>query len=71
MSVASADCGRLTMKIGRARQKIIACWPGASLLTSKSTGPPEAMVEASGFIWATNGISAAAAPTPAKPAVAM
>ena len=39
--------------------------------TSRSTGPPAASVEASGFIWSISGTKAAAAPTAPMAAVAI
>ena len=47
------------------------CEFSSILLTSRSTGPPAASVEASGFIWSISGTKVAAAPTAPTVAVAM
>ncbi len=47
------------------------CEFSSTLLKSRSTGPPAASVEASGFIWSTSGTKLAAAPTAPTVAVAM
>ena len=44
---------------------------GHDLTISRSTGPPAASVEASGFIWAISGTNTATAPTAATVPVAM
>ncbi len=59
------------MKIGLPRQNTLTTWPSAIGLMSTSTGAPAAIVEASGFICAISGTSAAAAPTAPTEAVAM
>src|SRR5215471_5568876 len=46
-------------------------WPSAIGARSTSIGAPAAMVEASGFIWAMSGTSAAAAPIVATAPVAI
>lgn len=51
------------------RQRTATCCPGSTLSRSRSTGPPAARVEASGFIWSISGIVDAA--TPATPTVAV
>src|SRR5918992_984528 len=59
------------MKIGFPRQNTLITWPSAIGVKSTSIGAPAAMVEASGFICAISGTSAAAAPTVPNAAVAM
>src|SRR3954467_12494986 len=59
------------MKIGLPRQNTLITWPSATGARSTSIGAPAAMVEASGFICAINGTSAAAAPTAPTAPVAM
>ena len=59
------------MKIGLPRQNTLMTWPSAIGARSTSIGAPAAMVEASGFICAISGTSAAAAPTAPTAPVAM
>src|SRR6266581_3472820 len=58
------------MKIGLPRQNSLMSCPAAIGGRSTSIGAPAAMVEASGFIWETNGQSAATPPTAAAAPVA-
>src|SRR5712675_2778384 len=61
---------RWLMKIGLPRQNTLMSCPSAIGARSTSIGAPAAMVEASGFIWETNGQSAATPPTAAAAPVA-
>ena len=61
---------RWKMKIGLLRQNTLTIWPSAMGARLTSSGPPAAMVEASGSIWPMSGTRAAAAPTAATVPVA-
>src|ERR1700719_123980 len=61
---------RWKIKIGLLRQNTLTIWPSAMGARLTSSGPPAAMVEASGSIWPISGTRAAAAPTAATVPVA-
>ena len=66
-SVFNVSGVRWKTKIGRSRQRMTTCWPGSILLISRSTGPPAASVEASGFIWAMSGTRPSRRRPPRRP----
>src|SRR3546814_4647413 len=61
---------RLRMNTGLPRQLALMAWPGWIAETSTSI-EASASTSADGFIWLTSGITAVAAPTPAKETAAM
>src|SRR5258707_4388768 len=58
------------MKLGLPRQNTLMSCPEAIGVRSTSIGAPAAIVDASGFIWETNGQSVATPPTAAAHPVA-